>query len=81
MAEMPDVCEKAFHPMLQKLVDCNHITSSVADEVEKEYRKFLYKVVKENKTYFRESDKSNDRLDGFFMTHMSDSKNLSMKFL
>lgn len=35
--------------------------------------KYLYTVVKENKTYFREFDESIDRLDEFFMRHLSDT--------
>ena len=35
--------------------------------------KYLYTVVKENKTYFREFDESVDRLDEFFMRHLSDT--------
>ena len=74
MSEMPDVCEKTFHRVPQKLADCNHITSSVANEAEKEYKKILlYTVVKESKIYFREFDKSNDSLDEFFMRYLSDT--------
>ena len=32
-----DLCENAFHRILEKLVDCNDITLSVDDEAEKEY--------------------------------------------
>ena len=39
MVEMPDVYEKAFHCMLQKLVDCSHITLSAANEAENEFKK------------------------------------------
>ena len=52
MAEMPDLCEKAFHCMLQNLVDCSHITLSVANEAENEFKKCFYSLVKESKINF-----------------------------
>ena len=52
--------------MLQKLVVCNHITTSVADEVEKQYTILLDKT-----TYFLEFEKSNDRSDELFMKYLS----------
>ena len=51
MAAMPNTCEKVIDLMFQKLVDCNHIISSVAGAAAKEYKKFLYTVVKESKTF------------------------------
>ena len=73
MGEMPDVCKQSFHKMLEKLVEYKQVTSHVADEAEKEYKKFLYTVVKENKAFFLEFDKSKDRLDEFFMRYLSDT--------
>ena len=70
---MPDVCKQSFHKMLEKLVEYKQVTSHVADEAEKEYKKFLYTVVKENKAFFLEFDKSKDRLDEFFMRYLSDT--------
>ena len=68
---MPDVCKQSFHKMLEKLVEYKQVTSHVADEAEKEYKKFLYTVVKENKAFFLEFDKSKGRLDEFFMRYLS----------
>ena len=65
VGEMPDVCKQSFHKMLEKLVEYKQVTSHVADEAEKEYKKFLYTVVKENKAFFLEFDKSKDRLMSF----------------
>ena len=73
MGEMPDVCKQSFHKMLEKPVEYKQVTSHVADEAEKEYQKFLYSVVKENKAFFLEFDKSKDRLDEFFMRYLSDT--------
>ena len=42
MTEITDLCEKAFHRLFQKLVDSNHMTSSVADQAEQEYKEILY---------------------------------------
>ena len=56
-----------------KLVEYKQVTSHVADEAEKEYKKFLYTVVKESKAFFLEFDKSKDRLDEFFMRYLSDT--------
>ena len=70
---MPAVCKQSFHKMLEKLAEYKQVTSHVADEAEKEYKKFLYTVVKENKAFFLEFDKSEDRLDEFFMRYLSDT--------
>ena len=70
MGEMPDVCKQSFHKMLEKLVEYKQVTSHVADEAEKECKKFLDTVVKENKAFFLEFDKSKDRLDEFFMRYL-----------
>ena len=52
MGEMPDVCKQSFHKMLEKLVEYKQVTSHVADEAEKEYKKFLYTVVKREQSFF-----------------------------
>ena len=59
--------------MLEKLVEYKQVTSHVADKAEKEYKKFLYTVVKENKAFFLEFDKSKDMLEEFFMRYLSDT--------
>ena len=73
MGEMPDVCKQSFRKMREKLLEYKQVTSHVADEAEKEYKKFLHTVVKENKAFFLEFDKSKDRLDEFFMRYISDT--------
>lgn len=73
MAEMPDLCGKAFHCMLQNLVDCSHITLSVANEAENEFKKCFYSLVKESKINFLEFDKSEARFDELFEKYLSDT--------
>ena len=51
LAKIPESSEKRFHNLLQKLVDCKKITSSLADKSKQEFRKS--NIVRENKTIFQ----------------------------
>ena len=73
LAEIPEFSERRFHNILQKLVDCKQITSSLADKAKQEFRKFKSNIARENKAIFRNYDIDKNRLDEFYMEYLKDN--------
>ena len=73
LAEIPESSGRRFHNLLQKLVDCKQITSSLADKAKQEFRKFKSNNVRENKAIFRNYDIDKNLLDEFYMEFLKDS--------
>ena len=44
--------ERRFHNLLQKLVDCRQITSSLADKAKQEFKKFKSNIFRKNEAIF-----------------------------
>ena len=70
---MPESSEWRFHNLLQKLVDCKQIKSSLTGKAKQEFRKFKSNIVRENKAIFRNYDIDKNRLDEFYMEYLKDS--------
>ena len=73
LAEIPESSERRFHTLLQKLVDCKQITSSLADNTKQEFRKSKSNIVRENKAIFRNYGIHKNHLDEFYMEYLKDS--------
>ena len=69
----PESSERRFHNLLQKLVDCKQIKSSLTGKAKQEFRKFKSNIVRENKAIFRNYDIDKNRLDEFYMEYLKDS--------
>ena len=66
MLEQPEIYEKFFEKILEKLVSYKKILAKDADAAKLEYSNFLTKIVKANKSDFVKFNKSSDRVDFFF---------------
>ena len=66
MLEQPEICEKFFKKILEKLVSYKKILAKDADAAKLEYSNFLTKIVKANKSDFLKLNKSSNRVDLFF---------------
>ena len=69
LVEIPESSERRFYHLLQKLVDCKQITSSLADKAKQEFRKFKCNIVRENKAIFGNYDIDKNLLDEFYMEY------------
>ena len=73
LVEIPESSERRFYHLLQKLVDCKQITSSLADKAKREFRKFKCNIVRENKAIFGNYDIDKNLLDEFYTECLKDS--------
>ena len=74
LAECPEACEILFDKILTKLISYKRITSAVADQSKSGYRKFIKTSVKEKKSEFVNYDKTEQRLDKFYINCIPSSK-------
>ena len=58
-------CVKSFSVLLQKLVNCNRLSTKSAELAKEKYKK-LFEIVDINKSAFQNFDLKNDRLDQFY---------------
>ena len=65
--------ERRFHNLLQKLVDCRQITSSLADKARQEFRKFKSNIFRKNEAIFWNFNIDKNRLDEFYVENLKDS--------
>ena len=73
MAEYSEACRKLFDKILEKLVVCKNVTSTLADAAENEQSNFLQTVVKKNLPAFQGYQIDENRLDEFFMRYFEGS--------
>ena len=74
MLEQPEICEKIFEKILEKLVSYKKILAKDADAAKFEYSNFLTKIVKANKIDFVKFNKSSERVDFFFGKYINRSE-------
>ena len=74
MLEQPEICEKFFKKVLEKLVSYKKILAQDADAAKLEYSNYLTKIVKANESDFVKFPKSSDRVELFFGKYINASK-------
>ena len=74
MLEQPEICEKIFEKILEKLVSYKKILAKDADAAKFEYSNFLTKIVKANKSDFVKFNKTSDRVNVFFGKYINASE-------
>ena len=74
MLEQPEICEKFFEKILEKLVSYKSILAKDTDAAKLEYSNFLKKIVKANKSDFVKFTKSSDQVHLFFGKYINISE-------
>ena len=77
--EQPEICEKFFEKILEKLISYKKILAKDAD-AKLEYSNFLTKIVKANESFFVKFNKSSDRVDLFFGKYINTSEHENSVF-
>ena len=74
MLEQPEICEKFFEKILEKLISYKSILAKDTDAAKLEYSNFLKKIVKANKSDFVKFTKSRDQVHLFFGKYINISE-------